>query len=339
MRLAMVGLGFMGTTHLQAWRTVKDAELVAVVSDDPKQLEGDLSANTGNLNRQADSKLDFSSLMKYTNVEDALANPNVDAVDLCVPTHLHAPLAMKALRAGKHVLVEKPMALTGALCDEMVRTAEECGKTLMVAHVLRFWDAYQPLIEAKRTGRLGEPRSFVFRRRCAAPHWGQWLKDPGKGGGGVFDLLIHDVDMCVHLFGLPEAVSATGYEDLNAGIDLITAELYYPGIGSVIVTGGWHHPKSYPFSMEFTASFQGGTIEFSTAGRPATLYKADGEAEELTLPAEDGFAAEVAYFASCVTSGKQPERCQPRESAQSTKLALLLNEARQKNGERIPCLL
>ena len=337
MRIAVVGLGFMGSTHLHAWRNVPEARLVAVVSDDPRQLAGDLSASAGNLNRPAEDPLDFSALHKYSNVDDALANPDIDAVDLCLPTNLHGPIAVQCLRAGKHVLVEKPMALTGAECDGMVAAAQASGKILMVAHVLRFWDAYQPLIEAKRTGRLGEARSLVFRRRCAAPQWGKWLQDPTKGGGGVFDLLIHDVDMCVHLFGLPEAVSATGYEDLPAGIDLITAQLHYAGIGSVIVTGGWHHPKSYPFSMEYTASFQGGTLEFSTAGRPATVYSASGEAEELTLPGQDGFAAELAYFASCVVSGKQPERCLPRESAQATKLTLLLTEARKRNGERVPC--
>ena len=339
MRIAVVGLGFMGSTHLQALRHVPEAKLVAVVSDDPRKLEGDLSGISGNLSRESDDRLDFSMLRKYRSVDEALADPNIDAVDLCLPTHLHAPIAMQALQAGKHVLVEKPMALSAAECDELVGTAERSGKILMVAHVLRFWDAYQPLIEARRTGRLGEARSFVFRRRCAAPHWGKWLQDPSKGGGGVFDLLIHDVDMCVHLFGLPQAVSATGYEDLAAGIDLITAQLHYAGIGSVIVTGGWHHPKSYPFSMEYTASFQGGTIEFSTAGRPATLYAASGDAEELTLPVQDGFTAELAYFTSCVTSGKQPNRCPPRESAQATKLTLLLNEARKRNGEKFPCLI
>ena len=134
-------------------------------------------------------------------------------------------------------------------------------------------------------------------------------------------------------------VDKAGADDLPAGIDLITAQLHYPGIGSVIVTGGWHHPQSYPFSMEYTASFQGGTIEFSTAGRPATLYSSSGGAEELKLPAVDGFAAELAYFASCVNSGKQPGRCPPLESAQATKLTLLLNEARTRNGEKVPCLI
>lgn len=339
MRIAVAGLGFMGSTHLQALRQVPDAQLAAVVSDDPRKLEGDLSGISGNLNREADGRLDFSAIRKYRALEEALADPGIDAVDLCLPTHLHAPCALQSLRAGKHVLVEKPMALTGAECDELTAAAQASGRILMVAHVLRFWDAYQPLIEARRTGRLGAPRGFLFRRRCAAPQWGKWLQDPAKGGGGVFDLLIHDVDMCVHLFGLPEAVSATGYEDLAAGIDLITAELHYPGIGSVVVTGGWHHPKSYPFSMEYTASFQGGTIEFSTAGRPATLYSAEGGAEELTLPQQDGFAAELAYFASCVNSGKQPSRCPPLESAQATKLTLLLNEARTRNGEKVPCLI
>jgi predicted dehydrogenase len=108
MRIAVVGLGFMGSTHLQALRKVPEAKLAAVVSDDPRKLEGDLSGISGNLNRASDDKLDFSTIRKYRRVEDALADPEIDAVDLCLPTHLHAPIAAQSLQAGKHVLVEKP---------------------------------------------------------------------------------------------------------------------------------------------------------------------------------------------------------------------------------------
>jgi predicted dehydrogenase len=336
-RLAVAGLGFMGSTHIQALRSVPGAALAAVVSEDERKLAGDLSSISGNLNRPGE-KLDFSAAKKYRKLEEALTDPEIDAVDLCLPTHLHAPASVAALRAGKHVLVEKPMALTVAEAAAMIEAARESGKTLMVAQVLRFWADYQPLIEARRSGSLGEARGFVFRRRCAAPQWGKWLQDPAKGGGGVFDLLIHDVDMCIHLFGVPEAVSATGYEDLAAGIDLITANLHYPGIGSVIVTGGWHHPKAYPFSMEYTASFQGGTIEFSTAGRAATLYDAGGGEKALDVPAVDGFAAELAYFVDCVAGGRAPERCRPAESAQAVAVTLRMLESRKRNGERLSCL-
>ena len=132
-------------------------------------------------------------------------------------------------------------------------------------------------------------RSAIFRRRCAAPAWSQWLADPAKSGGGVFDLLIHDVDFCVHLFGKPAAVSATGYEDLPARHRLILAEFHYPAIGTVVITGGWHHPKAYPFSMEFTVVSDGGTLEYSSEGRPLTLYGADGEKQPLDSADADWF--------------------------------------------------
>ncbi|MEZ5400872.1 MAG: Gfo/Idh/MocA family oxidoreductase [Bryobacteraceae bacterium] len=336
MRIAVVGLGFMGSTHLTALRHVEGAELVAVVSDDPDKLAGDLTKVGGNLGRKTE-RLDFSQVRKYRRLEEALADPMVEAVDLCLPTYLHEPAAIASLEAGKHVLVEKPMALDGAACDRMLAAAAKSGRLLMCAQVLRFWADFQPVIGAAKSGKLGPARSALFRRRCAAPQWGKWLKDPEKGGGGVFDLLIHDVDMCVHLFGNPEAVSATGYEDLSRGIDVITAQLHYPEIGSVVVTGGWHHPAAYPFSMEYTVSFDEGTYEYSSIDRPVSLYTGAGTKKEPEKPDRDGFQAELEYFAQCASAGVQPARCDPHESAAAVKLTRLMVEARGKNGEKIPC--
>src|SRR5262249_21629528 len=148
-------------------------------------------------------------------------------------------------------------------------------RVLMTAQVLRFFPAYAKTSELVKSGKLGAVRSALFRRRCAAPAWSKWLANPAVSGGGVFDLLIHDVDYCVHLFGAPESVSATGYEEMPRGIDCITAQLHYADL-DVIVTGGWHHPKAYPFSMEFTVVSDGGTLEFNSSGRPLALFGADG---------------------------------------------------------------
>jgi predicted dehydrogenase len=219
----------------------------------------------------------------------------------------------------------------------MIDAAENAGRCLMVAQVVRFWDSYQPLIEAQKFEPLGPARAALFRRRCAAPAWSAWLPDRARSGGGVFDLLIHDVDLCVHLFGEPRAVAAAGYEDLAAGLDVLTAHLYYDKIHSVVVTGGWHHQGAYPFSMEYTVSFDGGTIEFSTAGRPATLHAADGAERELPIPDRDGFEAQLRYFIECASTGAPPERCDPRESAAAVRLMLLLLESRRQGGRRIEC--
>ncbi len=337
MRIAVVGLGFMGSTHLKALRSVPAAELAAVVSSDEKKLSGDLSDIQGNLGGPGE-KMDFSGVARYHTLEEALRDSTIDAVDLCLPTDKHAPAAIAALRAGKHVLVEKPMALDGESADRMIAEAERSEKLLMTAQVLRFFPAYEAAAAMLKSKKLGPVRSAVFRRRCAAPAWSKWLSDASRSGGGVFDLLIHDLDYCVHAFGAPAAVSATGYVDAACGIDTIAALLHYEGVDA-LVAGGWHHPKAYPFSMEFTVISDGGTLEFNTANRPLTLYRADGEETPVGVSGRDGFEAELEYFVHCASSGLKPERCLPRESALAVRVALAMLESRSRNGERVKCSL
>lgn len=327
----------MGSTHLKALQSVEGVTLEAVCSVDEKALSGDLSGVQGNLGGPGE-RMDFSNVKKYREVEALLADPDIEAIDICLPTNYHAAAAIGALERGKHVLVEKPMALDGESADQMLKAAEASGKILMSAQVLRFFPAYVALREALLS--LGPVRSSVFRRRCAAPSWGGgWLKDPSLSGGGVFDLLIHDVDMAIHLFGVPESIEATGYEDASKGIDIIHGEFFYRDGASVLVTGGWHHPKAYPFSMEYTVVADGGTVEYSSAGRAPTLYAADGTEKALEPKEQDGYAAEIDYFLQCCRSGLQPEICPPRESAEAVKLTRLMIEARKQNGEKIACNL
>jgi len=106
-----------------------------------------------------------------------------------------------------------------------------------------------------------------------------------------------------------------------------------------VVTGGWHHPKAYPFSMEFTVVADDGTLEYNSAGRPLTLYQADGTEMPVKLTETDGFQAELEYFVACAASGRKPERCPPEESAMAVRLARAMLESRKRNGERIECRL
>src|ERR1019366_9101150 len=173
MKIAVLGVGFMGSTHLKALRNVPGATLAAVVSADDRKRSGDLSDIQGNLGGPGE-KMDFSGAALYRTVEEALADPNVEAVDICLPTDKHAPVAIAALRAGKHVLVEKPMALDGEMADRIIEEAARAGRTLMTAQVLRFHPAFRMLAEMMKSGQLGAVRSALFRRRCAAPAWSKW---------------------------------------------------------------------------------------------------------------------------------------------------------------------
>jgi predicted dehydrogenase len=309
MRLAVVGLGFMGGVHLKALASVPSVELAAVVS-----------------RRAAESPAKH-----YINLDQALADAEIDAVDLCLPTDLHESATIAALRAGKHVLVEKPMALSVESCHRMIAEAERARKILMVAHVLRFFPAYIALQRVVDQRELGAIRAATFRRRCAQPGWSEWITDKARSGGGAFDLLIHDVDMALRLFGPPSGISATGYEDASAGVDVISARFFYPGFVAGI-SGGWMFPGSYPFAMEFTVLGSGGLLEFNSESRPLKRY---GSGEEVALESTDGYVAEISYFAECCRTGEQPSLCTPSSSAESVQLALAMFEARTKNGERI----
>jgi predicted dehydrogenase len=336
MKIAVLGLGFMGSTHLKALAGIPGADLIAVMSGNERKLTGDLSGIQGNLGGPGE-KMDFGGVRKYRTVDEVLKDTDIEAVDICLPTHLHAPVAIAALRSGKHVFVEKPMALDGQAADEMVEEARRQGRVLMVAHVLRFFPSYRGLAELLRQGRVGPVRYAIFRRRTATPTWGPWELDKSQSGGGVFDLLIHDVDMCLHLFGLPVAVSATGHEALAKGIDTMVAQLEYPEIGSVAITGGWHHIGEYPFSMEFTVTGDHATAEYSSAGRPLTVYPSNGPAEVQQTDETDPYQAELDYFLDCADRGCRPDLCSPEESARAVKVTRLMVESREGKGERIKC--
>lgn len=317
MRVGVAGLGFMGAMHLQAWRGISDVTVAAVMSTDARKLSGDLSGIGGNLEGAA-TTFDFSAVAKYASLEEMLADTTLDIIDICLPTHLHAESAVAAIDAGRHVFLEKPLALDGDTADRVVARAAAGGKTFMVGQVLRFIPEYQAL--AREVRQQGPARSSFFRRRCAAPAWSKWLIDPAKSGGALVDLLIHDLDYCISLWGMPEAVRASGHRDLSRGIDILHAELQYSGSGSVLVTGGWHHKQAYPFAMEFTVVTDAATYDWKHGG-VMKRYTEAGLAEDVAVESSDPFAAELGYFAECVRSGSEPLLCQPAESAQAIRLA------------------
>ncbi|MBE0656302.1 MAG: Gfo/Idh/MocA family oxidoreductase [Bryobacteraceae bacterium] len=337
MKVAVAGLGFMGLTHLKAYNRISGVEIAGVASADPKALSGDFSHIGGNLDISGPA-LDISSAAKFEDSLECVRMKGVDAVDLCLPTNLHAPVAIEALEHGKHVLVEKPMALNMDECTRMMDAAKANGRVLMSAQVLRFFPAYNALIDAVQSGKFGRVHHALFRRRCAAPGWSAWLTDKSLSGGGVFDLLIHDIDMMLVCFGIPDAVRSWGHEDLGHGIDAITSQFEYPGSGAVTVTGGWHHPKAYPFSMEYTVVGENGVMDFSSEGRPVRWFDRDGTATDVELSDVDGYQAEIEYFVECCRTGAAPERCTPESSAAAVRIAKTAEAARSMKGVSVPCL-
>lgn len=318
----------MGAVHLKALRSIPDVALAAVVSRDEKKLAGDLSGAAGNLAGGGD-RFDFSGVRKCRSLEEALTDPAIDAVDLCLPTDLHESAAIASLRAGKHVLVEKPMALDEAACDRMIEEARRAERVLMVGQVLRFFPAYGVLEQAVHE--IGGLCAATFRRRCAVPTWGDWQKDPTRSGGAVLDLLIHDLDMILHLFGEPQKISATGR--VEGDIDLVSARIDYATRFTVIVVGGWH-PGKYPITMKYRVLGSQASVEFNFNQYPPRLTRG-GISQDLPMEQVDGYAAEIAYFAECARHGGEPQRCMPEDSARAVRLARMIMESRNRGGEEM----
>ena len=238
-----------------------------------------------------------------------IADPAIDALDLCLPTGSHAGLSIAALEAGKHVICEKPMALNAADCARMVRAAEASPAVLMIAQVLRFWPAYQFLREVVACRAYGSIRSLSLTRKSGLPVWAPWLLWPEESGGGILDMLVHDFDQALLLFGRPESVTAHTDGSANA----LESTLHYGGGVEVSIAGGWYEGE-VPFGMGFSLVSSEGELRYE--GGVLT-----GPSGAIPLAAVDPYAVQLEYFLDCCRAGTKPAWCMPESSAAAVELA------------------
>lgn len=329
-RVAVVGLGFMGVTHYRSYKKVKGAKVVALFSRDPKKLRGDWRSVRGNLPTETGGQEDLSGIKRYDDLEAILNDPDVDLVDICLPTYLHGEATVKALQAGKHVLVEKPIALTLRDADRMVETAQKVKRFLMVGQVLRFFPEFRLLKDLKESGQYGRLKGLHLKRMISKPTWASdnWFADPKKSGGPIIDLHIHDADFVLFLFGMPQAVFTRGFIDpqRNTPEYFVTHYLFTDGDITVTAIGGDAAMPKLMFEHGYDAYFERATVQFSSQwGKPPVLYTADGKQREIRLKAQDPFVAELQYAVDCVRENKPPKLLDG-ESARNA-LLLCLKEA------------
>jgi predicted dehydrogenase len=197
-RVGVIGVG-MGRNHAVRFRDCAEAELVALCDMDPERLAR-VAEETG-------------AQRTYSNWEQLIRDPEIDAVSVVLPNYLHAPATIEALEAGKHVLCEKPLALNAAEAQEMVDTARRLKRKLMVHFNVRFTPTAAALKRAADNGDLGEiyyVRS-VWHRRRGIPKLGGWFTQQEKAGGGVLiDLGVHRLDLALWMMDYPKPVSVQG---------------------------------------------------------------------------------------------------------------------------------
>ncbi|MGV3532489.1 MAG: Gfo/Idh/MocA family protein [Chthoniobacteraceae bacterium] len=322
-RVGIIGLGAMGRLHFQSWKTCPGAQIGAISARDPKLRAGDWGGKEFNLGDQSAERVDLSGIAPYERAEDLVADPAIDAVDICTATPQHAPLAIAALRAGKHVLCEKPMALSLEECDAMQAAADESGKVLMIAHCLRFWPHYLKAASIIKSGEFGRPLYARLERTGAAPKWssGGWLMKAGESGG-VLDMHIHDVDVALWWFGRPVGMEVSGAAPGGLPM-IIDAQWRYENDLSVHLHGAWD-PNGGNFRHAFRVVLEKATIAHDLARDPNVLeiWK-DGEMEKVEIgDGGIGYSAEIEAFASAVKSGAPAAQCLSSDSRASVELGL-----------------
>lgn len=294
--VGIIGLGFMGRTHLAAYQRAQTDGLpcrVAGVCDQNVERLNARADGAGNLDSGASGGRLFDPAQVFTtgDVDALLARADVQLVSICTHTDTHVDLALRALRAGRHVVVEKPVALTVEGVDELIAESARTGRVCMPAMCMRFWPGWSWLKEAVQDRRYGRVVSARFERLGAAPAWGDgFYANLERSGGALFDLHVHDVDFVHFLFGPPASVHAVGTPaHVTACFDLADVP------GQVVAEGGWLTSPRFPFRMRYIVEFERAVADFDLMRDPVLLVHGADSSDAISLPPGNGYDGEIRH--------------------------------------------
>jgi predicted dehydrogenase len=320
--VAILGGGFMGAAHAANYDALGDRVRVKTVASRTAERAARVAQTVG------------ASLTD--DLDAAIADPEIDAVDVCLPTPLHREYAEKVLAAGKHLFLEKPIALTTEDADAIVAAAAATDRVFMVGMVLRFWPEYVELQRRVSAGELGPPVSVSAFRLSPPADWNDWMADPAQSGGAAVDLMIHDLDQMNWLLGTPRTVYAS--ERTPGHVHAVVE--YDLGVG--VTEGSMRMPRSYPFSSSIRVLCEEGVAEYafsaapvegegnigaSSSARGLRLYPAGGEATTVPVESADPWGPEIAEFVSCVEQGRPPEQGTGEQATLALRVALAANRS------------
>jgi predicted dehydrogenase len=313
-RVGIVGIGFMGWIHWLAYQRLGGVKVAAICTRDRKKLGGDWRGIQGNFGPPGE-KVDLKGVSTYADLDEMLADPRIDLVDITLPTSLHADVAIRALKAGKHVLCEKPMALRLADCRRMVAAAKKANRLLMIGHVLPFFPEYDWALKTISSGKYGKLLGGAFRRVIADPTWikNYWSLD--EMGGPMLDLHVHDAHFIRLVFGMPREVTTCGRERDGLPEFWHTQFRFADSNLAVEATSGTIDQQGRPFTHSFEIHLEQATLmfDFAVLGGAArylcepTLLNGNGKVQQPKLPGGDpidGFVSELREVTRSVREGQ-----------------------------------
>ena len=270
-KVGLIGCGFMGGMHSACYAALAGLGVkVTAVAD---------------VRREYAEKLAGDAEIYATGME-LIEKADVDVVDVCLPTHLHAAHAVAAMKAGKNVFVEKPIAFKDEDMELILKTEQETGAKVQVGQVIRQWTEYVWLKKAVDAGTFGKIQHAMFRRLSSRPEWAWegWLHQVDKSGGVAVDMHVHDVDFVRYILGEPDVVKAHAHRDAEGVIQQINAVYGYGDKVSVAVESGWDYPADFPFTADFRVKFDKATV--IGGGGVVNVYPVGGAAYQAELEEE-----------------------------------------------------
>src|SRR5688572_29229740 len=307
--VGIVGLGFMAATHIKAYRQIEGVKVAALCNPSGRHLDGDFSKVAGNVGDNAPVVLDMQGVIATKDIIDLLDDPKIQLIDICAPTAAHRDLSIAALKAGKHVLCEKPLARSSVAARHIVDAADTAKGFFMPAMCMRFWPGWSWLREVIQSEEYGKVLSARFRRVAEPPAWGQKnFFNGAESGGGLFDLHIHDTDFVQFCFGRPSSVFSTGYTKFSGAIDHVVTQ-YEVASGAIVhAEGSWAMVKGFGFSMSYTVNFEKATADYDLARGPEALRLVEeGQpAKMIECIGPDGYIREMQHFIDSIRGGKPP---------------------------------
>ncbi len=340
-KVGLIGIGGMGRTHFGCYQNNPQAQVVAICDVDERKRQGDWSPLGLNIGASGAEMVDLSGIKTYADYEELIADADVQLVDICLPTPLHAAVTVAALQAGKHVFCEKPMAMTAEECAQMEDAVCASGRQLMIGHCLRYWPQYVRAHEIIQSGEFGRVLYARFHRSGDTPRWSwnNWLGRPEQSGGAVFDMHIHDADTALWWFGRPQRIEADGLMkgDLPMNVD---ATWSYDGGPLVYLHGGWAD-----YGRALRSPCTGGRARPPTVMDSATgvfqLLQSGAEsgesdtARDLEAGDESAYQNEIDDFISCLVEGRALQRITPAASRLTVEIVREeLAQIKAKNDER-----
>ena len=298
--MSKLGIGFIGcggihTAHAPSLVDNPDAFIACAMDVNPDAVKA--------------HQENYGTKCGTTSLEELLAHPEVEAVVVCTPTGFHHDGVMAAAAAGKHILCEKPMAMSVADCEEMDAAAKKAGVVLQIAFVRHFCNEWMKLREILQDGMIGSP--VVWRQISASsPPGAPWFVDKEIGGGPFIDGAIHSYDFANFTFGKCSnvVVDIRKMSPDSTAWDTGTVLVNYESGDQQIVCWSWGLPRS-GISGGNAHDVLGpeGVITFP-GGNKLTVTRADG-VHEVEFVADDGgmwFRSQMAHFVECCKTGAQP---------------------------------